>query len=107
MCLDREYDSESQKWGLVLSSAGSFFQNLEVYTIIILHQVDNGKYERAGIVSLSYEAYTGDLKLTESRTSWEMHLDEKSCAILEEERRGPPSKYSFLEGKEWRTVCLV
>lgn len=107
MCLDREYDSESQKWGLVLPSAGSFFQNLEDYTIIILHQVDNGKYERAGIVSLSYGAVAGDLKLTESRTSWKMHLDEKGCAILKEKRTDTPYEYSFLKGKEWRTVCLV
>lgn len=125
LCLDREYDSESHKWGLVLPSSGRFFKDWspekfsggaiswgipkesDYYTIIILQQVDNGRYERAGMVNLFYNAKTGELSHNNSRTDWNMHLDEKGCAILKEKRTSSPYEYSFLEGKEWRTVCLV
>lgn len=107
MCLDREYDSESHKCGLVLPSSGRFFMDLEYYTIIILHQVDNGRYERAGIVNLYHDALSGELKRSESWKYWDMHLDENGCAILKEKRTDSPYECSFLEGKEWRTVCLV
>lgn len=124
-CLDREYDSESHKWGLVLPSSGTFFKDWssghfyedpmswgipkenEYYTIIILHQLGNGRYERAGMVSLFYSAKTGELEHKNSRTDWDMHVDEKGCAILNEKRTDSPCEYSFLEGREWRTVCLV
>lgn len=112
MCLDRDYDFESHKWGLVLPSSGRFFTRKggEFYTIIILHQVENGRYERAGIVILFYDSRTGELSHENSRTDWDMHLDEQGCAIpkdAREIRTGSPNEYSFLEGKEWRTMCLV
>lgn len=78
MCLDREYDSESHKWGLVLLISGRFCtrKGWEFYAVIILHQVENGRYERAGIVILFYDSRTGELSHENSRTDWDMHLDE-------------------------------
>lgn len=118
MCLDREYDSMSHKWGLVLPGDGRFFRypsswrdtNNAFYTIIILHEVGDERYERAGMVYLFYDSRSGELRHDNSRTDWDMHLDEKGCAIPKDnrkERMGSPNEYLFLEGREWKTVCLV
>ncbi|TEY59798.1 hypothetical protein BOTCAL_0186g00190 [Botryotinia calthae] len=112
VCFDREYNFELHKFGLVLPSAGQFY-NLDIYSIIVLHPVADGKYERAGINTLSYDADTGELSSRELCGSWDVLLDENNNLIPDKnpEYENPldraSNKYLFLQGAEWKTICLV
>ncbi|KAI2621593.1 heterokaryon incompatibility protein-domain-containing protein [Hypoxylon sp. NC1633] len=110
---DREYNSESHKWGLVLPSSGKYSQSWDHYNIIVLHPIADGKYERAGIVTLLYDVSTGFIKSkypTDSASPC-IYLDALDRVIGRGDGsnvyKGPPNEHFFLNGSRWETVCLV
>ncbi|XXG96298.1 hypothetical protein Hte_002579 [Hypoxylon texense] len=111
ICFDRNHKAESYEWGLVLPVHGKFYLEWNTYNIIVLHPVADGKYERAGIVSLFYDAADGYLTSSESPVDWLICLDEQNCVIeIGEEnysRYGPSKEYFLLKDSKWETVCLV
>ncbi|KAM0166127.1 hypothetical protein ACHAQE_001744 [Botrytis cinerea] len=113
VCFDREYSFELHKLGLVLPSEGQF-DNLVVYSIIVLHPVADGKYERAGLFTLLYDPITRNLKGLESWWEPNALVHENDNLISDEDLDkyktsfgGAPYEYPFLQGAEWKTICLV
>ncbi|THV48881.1 hypothetical protein BGAL_0222g00010 [Botrytis galanthina] len=123
VCFDREYDFKLHKLGLVLPSGGQFYKEPGIYNIIIFHPVADGKYERAGLAVLGYDIHTGNLR---NRGTYEYRvlLDEDDNLISDDKpedidliscdeyedtkpRSETTNKYLFLEGAEWKTICLV
>ncbi|KAM0137177.1 hypothetical protein ACHAO1_004128 [Botrytis cinerea] len=113
VCFDREYNFELHKLGLVLPINGHVYESPDMYSIIVLHPVADGKYERAGFVTLRYYANTGYLQTWESHGSPDVRLDENDNLISRKDpnytRRwgGVSNAYLFLQGAEWKTICLV
>ncbi|KAI0895771.1 heterokaryon incompatibility protein-domain-containing protein [Annulohypoxylon nitens] len=111
---DRGYNPESHKLGLILPSRGRFYDSymeLDEYYIIVLHPMADGKYERAGIMSLYYNAPRGVLRQSRLSVIDSIYLDEQNN-IIEPElghdlAEGPPNGYSFLGDAKWETVCLI
>ncbi|TGO53717.1 hypothetical protein BCON_0119g00410 [Botryotinia convoluta] len=81
VCFDREYNFELHKLGLVLPIAGQFYKEPDVYSIIVLHPVADGKYERAGLLTLQYDVDTGDIETCGSSAWWGVSLDENDNPI--------------------------
>lgn len=110
---DREYDPESHKLGLVLKSGDQFYKGAHTYNIMVLHPVADGKYERAGVVTLQYKVNTGDIAVCGPHEGTWIPLDENDDPIAEHSRRymrlrnEETNKYLFLRGAEWKTICLV
>ncbi|KAH0429803.1 hypothetical protein CcaCcLH18_08226 [Colletotrichum camelliae] len=81
---DKDYDPKYHMRGLVLPNDGSSFLGTSAYSIVILHRIENGRYERAGIVNLSYTAESGLLengnrKRVGTRSigwDWDIHMNE-------------------------------
>ncbi|KAF7945179.1 hypothetical protein EAE96_009958 [Botrytis aclada] len=110
---DREYESELHNLGLVIPSAGRFYEYPDIYNIVVLHPVADGKYERAGFFTLNYDTRTGDIE-DHGSSAWPIYLlDQNDDPISRENpkhmnsRNKDSYKYSFLESAEWKTICLV
>ncbi|KAF7936750.1 hypothetical protein BELL_1188g00020 [Botrytis elliptica] len=110
---DREYDFELHKLGLVLPTAGQFYKDADTYNIMILHPVADGKYERAGLLTLEYYVDTGDIEACRMTTEPGYLLNENDHPISEQSRRymsqknEESNKFLFLQDAEWKTICLV
>ncbi|KAF5868672.1 putative tol protein, partial [Botrytis fragariae] len=112
VCFDREYNFELHKLGLVLPSGGQFYKDPNTYNIIVLHPVADGKYERAGLAVLGYDVHTRNIE-NQGTYEYRVLLDENDNLISEEDpkyvnsRSEESNKYLFLQGAEWKTICLV
>ncbi|KAF7914536.1 uncharacterized protein EAF01_000942 [Botrytis porri] len=110
---DREYNSELHKLGLVLPSGGQFYKGPDIYNIIVLHPVADGKYERAGILTLRYDVDMGDIEASGSSGCRGVSLDENDNRISDDDykytnpRNEASNEYLFLQDAEWKTICLI
>lgn len=112
---DEDFDPKYHMRGLVLPNDGSSFLGTSVYSIIVLRQIENERYERAGIVSLSYTAESGLLESGNRRRlgtrsigwNWDIHMDEHDRVTQRQTGKGIPHKHLFLKGSSWETVFLV
>lgn len=105
---DREFDPGCHRRGLILRNDGESWIEKNKYdlSVIVLHPVRNGKYERAGIIRLRYEAERGSLS-----GDYGFYMDEDDQPIESEDQytsiEGSPHDYLFCEGSSWETICLV
>lgn len=114
---DRDYDPSCHTRGLVLRNDSPGWYGSLSYSIIILHPLDNGKYERAGIISLQYRLESGSIEPLlpclyrhDGSTDWLIYMDKCDCPLppeTESGTKGYPHAYLFPKEMSWETVCLV
>ncbi|KAF4448692.1 HET-domain-containing protein [Fusarium austroafricanum] len=95
---DRPFDAKNHKQGILIPHAGNLtYADCFAYSLIILHQVGEDRFERAGIVSL--QCHRGDPSTYEKAV-----LNAEGDVVLEGIE---PVNYLFLQDAEKRSFWLI